>query len=85
MYKFDGSDSEIWVAQMEQYFILNDIQDDQTRLCVGALYLDQEIWKWWQWHQKSYLGNITWQMFSKYLCECIDRASKFLGRLTKLQ
>ena len=84
MYKFDGSNLAIWVAQMEQYFILNDIQDDQTKLCVGALYLDQERWQWWQWHQKCYPENITWHMFSKALCDRFDRESNFLGRLTKL-
>lgn len=47
MYKFDGSNPTVWEAQMEQYFILNDIRDDQTKLSVGALYLDQERWKWW--------------------------------------
>lgn len=40
MYKFDGSNLAEWVAEMEQYFILNDIQGKQTKLHVGALYLD---------------------------------------------
>lgn len=44
MYKFDGSDPAIWVAQMQQYFTLNHIVDDETKLCVGAIYLDQERW-----------------------------------------
>lgn len=52
MYKFDGSNSEIWVAQMEQYFTLNHIVDDETKLRVEGLYLDQERWQWWQWHHK---------------------------------
>src|SRR5690606_19876434 len=54
MYKFDGSNPAVWVAQMEQYFILNDLRDDQTKLRVGDLYLDQERWKWWQWHVKCH-------------------------------
>ena len=45
MYKFDGSNMEIWVAQMDQYFTLNNIIDDETKICVGGLYLDQEIWQ----------------------------------------
>jgi len=40
MYKFVGSNLAVWVAQMEQYLILNDINDDLTKLHVGALYLD---------------------------------------------
>ena len=51
MYKFDGSHPTIWLAQMEQYFTLNHIRDDVTKLSVGSLYLDQEIWQWWQWNQ----------------------------------
>lgn len=42
MYKLDGSNPAVWVAQMEQYFSLNDICEDGTKLHVGALYLDQE-------------------------------------------
>lgn len=47
MYKFDGSNPALWVAQMEQYFSLNDICEDQTKLRVGSLYLNQERWQWW--------------------------------------
>ena len=46
MYKFDASNMAVWVAQMEQYFSLNDIFEDQNKLHVGALYLDQERWQW---------------------------------------
>ncbi len=35
MYKFDGSNLAVWVAQMDQYFTL-----DETKLRVGGLYLD---------------------------------------------
>jgi len=45
MYKFDGSNLTVWVAQMEQYFLRNDIRDDPTKICVGALYFDHERWK----------------------------------------
>lgn len=31
MYKFDGSNPGVWVAQMEQYFSLNEILEDQTK------------------------------------------------------
>ena len=44
MYKFDGSNLTVWVAQMEQYFLLNVIGDDEPKLHVGALYMDQERW-----------------------------------------
>jgi len=42
MHKFDGSNPIDWVSQMEQYFSLHDIRDDETKLHVGVLYLDQE-------------------------------------------
>lgn len=35
--KFDGSNLAVWVAQMEKYFLLNDICEDQTKICVGAI------------------------------------------------
>ena len=84
MYKSDGSSPTVWVAQMEQYFSLNDIYEDGTKLHVGALYLDQERWKWWQWHQKCYPGRSTWNMFLKPICDLFDWESNFLGCLTKL-
>jgi hypothetical protein len=42
MHKFDGSNPTGWVSQMEHYFSLHDIRDDETKLHVGVLYLDQE-------------------------------------------
>jgi hypothetical protein len=39
MHKFDGSDPVGWVSQMEHYFSLHDIQDDETKLHVGVLVL----------------------------------------------
>jgi hypothetical protein len=44
MHKFDGSNPTGWVSQMEQYFSLQNIWDDETKLHVGVLYLDQEWW-----------------------------------------
>jgi hypothetical protein len=82
MHKFDGSNSTGWVSEMEQYFSLHDIRDDETKLHVGVLYLDQECW---QWHKKCYLGPPNWNMFSKAVCDCFDSESQFLGRLTKLR
>lgn len=70
---------------MDQYFMLNHIRDDETKLHVGGLYLDQERWKWWQWHKKCYARPITWQVFSKSLCERFEWESNFLGHLTKLR
>jgi hypothetical protein len=85
MHKFDGSDPVGWVSQMEHYFSLHDIRDDETKIHVGVLYLDQEIWKWWKWHKKFYPGLPTWTMFTKVVCAHFDRESHFLGRLTKLK
>lgn len=48
MYKFDGSHLTAWIAQMEQYFNLNYILDNSIQLSVGIMYLDNEIWQWWQ-------------------------------------
>jgi hypothetical protein len=48
MNKFNGFDPIGWVSQMEHYFSLHDIKDDDTKLQVGVMYLDQECWKWWQ-------------------------------------
>jgi hypothetical protein len=42
MHKFDGLDPTGWVSQMEHYFSLHDIRDDETKLHVGVMYLDQE-------------------------------------------
>lgn len=42
MQKFDGSHTSAWLAQMEQYFQLNHITDEGTKLLVGTMYLDNE-------------------------------------------
>lgn len=52
---------------------------------MGALYLDQEIWQWWKWNKKCYLGRPTCKMFSKAICDRFDRESHFLVFLTKLR
>jgi hypothetical protein len=31
---------------MEHYFSLHNIWEDETKLHVGVLYLDQERWQW---------------------------------------
>jgi hypothetical protein len=42
MHKFDGSYPARWVSEMEHYFSLHDIQNDETKIHVGVLVLDQE-------------------------------------------
>jgi hypothetical protein len=46
--KFDGSYPQDWVTQMEHYFSLHGITNELTKLHYGILYLDPEIWQWWQ-------------------------------------
>eukprot|EP00253_Pinus_taeda_P024737 PITA_24737 len=80
-----GNGHAAWVAQMEQYFNLNNTLDNETQLMVGSMYLDNERWQWWEWHQRSNGSFLTWATFKKALTECFDHESSFLGRLTKLQ
>jgi hypothetical protein len=84
MHKFDRSNQARWVCLIEQYFSLHDIQDDETKLHVGFMYLDQECWWWWQWHKKCYPGLPTWNMFTKECCARFDKEYHILGRLTNL-
>lgn len=70
---------------MEQYFNLNYILDNATQLRVGIMYLDNERWQWWQWHQRCYGRPLTWKTFKKALMDRFDHDSTFLGHLTKLQ
>eukprot|EP00253_Pinus_taeda_P002438 PITA_02438 len=51
MQKFDGSNPSTWLPQMEQYFKLNRLQDDWTKIGVATIYLDSERWQWAEWHQ----------------------------------
>jgi len=85
MYKFYGSHSAVWIAQMEQYFTLNYILDNATQLSVGIMYLENERWQWWQWNQRCYGRPLTWETFKKALMDRFDHESNFLGHLTKLQ
>jgi hypothetical protein len=70
---------------MELYFSLHDIRDDETKLHVGVLNLDQEIWQWWQWHKKFYPSLPTWTMFTKVVYARFDKESHFLGQIIKLK
>ena len=85
IYKFDGSNPKMWVALMEEYFSLERIIDDGTKLSLGNLYLNQETWQWWQGHSKCYPKTITWSMFTKSICDGFNPKSNFLGPLTKLR
>ena len=42
IHKFDGSNLVGWVCKMKQYSPLHNIWDDETKLHVGDLYLNQE-------------------------------------------
>jgi hypothetical protein len=57
--KFDGSDSNGLVTQMEHYFSLYGITYDLAKLRYGVLHLDQERWQWWQWRKTSHQGYIA--------------------------
>ena len=83
LYKFDGSHPAKWLAEMEKYFILNYIMDDETQLSVGKLYLDNERRQWWQEHQCSNGRFLTWDAFKKALIERFDRKSNPVDRLTQ--
>eukprot|EP00253_Pinus_taeda_P006430 PITA_06430 len=85
MHKCDGSHPAAWIAQMEQCFNLNYILDNETQLMVGSMYLDNERWQWWQWHQRCNGRPLTWDTLKKALMEHFDHDSAFLGRLTELQ
>jgi len=85
MHKFDGSHPSAWIAQMEQYFKLNRILDDATQLMLGSMYLDNERWQWWEWHQRCTAPFRTWTQFMKALQDRFDQESSFLGHLTKLR
>jgi hypothetical protein len=80
---FDGSNPIGWVSQMEQYFSLHDIRDDEEKIHVGILYLDKERWKCLEWHKKCYPRIPTWNMFTKAVCPHFDPESHFFIRLNK--
>eukprot|EP00253_Pinus_taeda_P019281 PITA_19281 len=85
MHKFDGSHTSAWLAQMEQYFKLNHILDDGTKLMLGSMYFDNERWQWWEWHQRCNGYFRTWTQFTKALRDRFEQEDSYLGRLTKLR
>ena len=85
MQKFDGSHPSAWLAQMENYFKLNYIQDDWTQLSVATMYLDGERWQWAEWHQHCNGPFHSWPQFTKALRARFEQEDSFLGRLTKLR
>ena len=84
VHKFDGSHPSAWLAQMDQYFKLNHLQDDWTKLGVGTMYLDNERWQWAEWHQRRNGPFSSWAQFSKALRDRFEQGDSFLVRLTKL-
>ena len=72
MHKFDCSHPVAWIAQMEQYFNLNNILDNETQLMVGSMYLDNERWQWWEWHQCCNGPFQAWTNFKKSLTDRFD-------------
>jgi len=85
LYKFDGSHPAKWLAQMEQYFKLNHILDDWTKLTVGTRYLDNEREQWVEWYQRCNGPFQSWAQFAKSLRSRFEQEDSFLGRLTKLR
>jgi hypothetical protein len=83
MHKFDGLDSVGWISQMD--FSLHNIQDDETKIHVWVLYLNQERWKLWKWHNKCYPRKPTWTIITKASCAHFDKEYHFLGWLMKLK
>eukprot|EP00253_Pinus_taeda_P026079 PITA_26079 len=85
MHKFDGSHTSALLAQMEQYFKLNHILDDGTKLMLGSMYFDNEWWQWWEWHQRWNGYFRTWTQFTKALRDLFEQEDSYLGCLTKLR
>eukprot|EP00253_Pinus_taeda_P019119 PITA_19119 len=85
MQKFDGSNPSAWLAQMEQYFELNHLQDDWTKIRVATMYLDSQRWQWAEWHQRCNAPFSSWVQFTKDLQDRSEQGDSFLGNLTKLR
>jgi hypothetical protein len=85
MQKFDGSNPSAWLAQMEQYFELNRLQDDWTKIRVATMYLDSQRWQWALWHQRRNAPFSSWVQFTKALRDRFEQGDSFLGSLTKLR
>jgi hypothetical protein len=83
--KFDGSDPNGWVTQMEHYFSLYGITDELAKLWYGVLHLDQESWQWRQWRKNAHQGYVAWTHFAAELYERFDTDTNHLGHLTKLK
>ena len=83
LYKFDGSQPSAWLAQMDQYFKLNHLQDDWTKPRVGTMYLDSERWQWALWHQRRNAPFASWAQFAKALIERFDRKSNLVDKHTQ--
>ena len=45
MQKFDGTDTEGWVYQMEHFFFLHNICIEEEKYQVALVYLDAEHWQ----------------------------------------
>ena len=72
MQKFDGTDPEGWISQMEHFFFLHNICTTDDKYQVALLYLDAKCWQWRQWHKHYIVGHIDWSIFSKALCSHFD-------------
>ena len=83
--KFDGSDPNGWVTQMEHYFSLYGITDELAKLRYGVLHLDQEHWQWQKQRKNYFQGYVAWTQFVVELYECFDIDTNHLGHLTKLK
>jgi hypothetical protein len=83
--KFDGFDPTGWVTQMEHYFSLHGITNELDKLRYVVLYLDPELWKWWQWRKNSLQGYIVWTHFVDELYAHFDTDTHYLVHLTKLK
>eukprot|EP00253_Pinus_taeda_P004919 PITA_04919 len=82
MHKFDGSHAAAWLAQIDQYFKLNHILDDATKLMLGSMYFDNERWEW---NQRSNGYFRTWTQLTKALRDRFEQEDSYLGHLTKLR
>ena len=64
MRNFDGKDLVTWILQMEQYFVLNNVQNTR-KVCIATLHLEQNIFVWYQWlfnrKKKMSLGQFFWR------------------------
>jgi hypothetical protein len=70
---------------MEHYFSLHGITDEFTKIHYNVLYLDLELWKWWQWCRNACQGYVSWTQVIFELYERLENDTHNLGRLTKLK